>query len=406
MGQKIHPLGLRLGVSQPHRAKWCMKPRNYPYCILEDRRLRQAVIEIATERLEEARNPTTSYKAQGKKTGLGKTLPKQSSLGGNTRGGSTRGGSTRGGSTRGGSTRGGSVKKATGAALKQKGRNPNDTKPTPSDANGRKKVSTLAKDQNTDKKVGQKPKNPLNINKPKAKAKVTTKTKPLKRPSVLSNKLKPKAVVQTMFHTSMFRAALREELEISDIFVHRRRTLHHYKTGEALDVVEIYVHTRIPVQLIHGTDKKSFIKSVIDFQKALEKVAQTMRPAEAPRLRVLLNVFQVLGPEKKADFIAARLVARLEKREPFRQALRATLKEVEEIIVDGVSIPNPDPIDGIKMQVSGRLNGAEIARTEWLRRGSVPLQTLRADLGYSYQTAKTTYGILGIKIWTFKKAKN
>jgi small subunit ribosomal protein S3 len=59
-------------------------------------------------------------------------------------------------------------------------------------------------------------------------------------------------------------------------------------------------------------------------------------------------------------------------------------------------------IQGIKIQVSGRLNGAEIARTEWTREGRVPLHTLRADIDYSYCTAKTVYGILGIKVWVFK----
>jgi small subunit ribosomal protein S3 len=59
-------------------------------------------------------------------------------------------------------------------------------------------------------------------------------------------------------------------------------------------------------------------------------------------------------------------------------------------------------VQGIKVQVSGRLNGAEIARTEWTREGRVPLHTLRADIDYAYRTAKTIYGILGVKVWVFK----
>ena len=61
-----------------------------------------------------------------------------------------------------------------------------------------------------------------------------------------------------------------------------------------------------------------------------------------------------------------------------------------------------EQVKGIKVQVSGRLNGAEIARSEWLREGRVPLQTLRADIDYSYKTAQTIYGILGVKNWLFK----
>jgi small subunit ribosomal protein S3 len=63
-------------------------------------------------------------------------------------------------------------------------------------------------------------------------------------------------------------------------------------------------------------------------------------------------------------------------------------------------------VSGIKIQVSGRLNGAEIARSEWVREGRVPLQTLRADIDYCYKTAKTIYGLLGIKIWVFKTNLN
>ena len=59
-------------------------------------------------------------------------------------------------------------------------------------------------------------------------------------------------------------------------------------------------------------------------------------------------------------------------------------------------------VQGIKIQVSGRLNGAEIARTEWLREGRVPLHTLRANIDYAYRTASTIYGILGVKVWIFK----
>jgi len=59
-------------------------------------------------------------------------------------------------------------------------------------------------------------------------------------------------------------------------------------------------------------------------------------------------------------------------------------------------------VQGIKIQISGRLNGAEIARTEWVREGRVPLHTLRADIDYAYRTALTIYGILGVKVWVFK----
>ena len=88
-----------------------------------------------------------------------------------------------------------------------------------------------------------------------------------------------------------------------------------------------------------------------------------------------------------AEFIAQQLSRRVSFRRVVRQAIqRAQRAEVK----------------GIKIQVGGRLNGAEIARTEWTREGRVPLHTLRADIDYASKTADTTYGILGVKVWVFK----
>ena len=95
--------------------------------------------------------------------------------------------------------------------------------------------------------------------------------------------------------------------------------------------------------------------------------------------------------------MADKLVSQLEERIPFRRAMKAIIQGVQED--PGI---DDEKIQGIKIQVAGRVNGAEIARTEWLREGRVPLQTLRADIDYSYKTAQTVYGILGIKIWLFK----
>lgn len=107
--------------------------------------------------------------------------------------------------------------------------------------------------------------------------------------------------------------------------------------------------------------------------------------------KVLIKILEITDPYKKADILAEVLVEQLEKRVPFRRAMKS--------IIERAQLEN---VPGIKVQISGRLNGAEIARTEWLREGRVPLQTLRADIDYSYKTAQTIYGILGIKVWLFK----
>ena len=86
------------------------------------------------------------------------------------------------------------------------------------------------------------------------------------------------------------------------------------------------------------------------------------------------------------------IVEQLQKRVQFKRAVKKAMGLAR----------SEEQVKGIKVQVSGRLNGAEIARSEWLREGRVPLQTLRADIDYSYKTAQTIYGILGVKIWLFK----
>ena len=112
-------------------------------------------------------------------------------------------------------------------------------------------------------------------------------------------------------------------------------------------------------------------------------------------IQVAIHVTKLANPDSEAAFIADFLVEQLEKRVAFRRAVRQAIQRAQRA---GVS--------GIKIQISGRLNGAEIARSEWVREGRVPLQTLRADIDYCSKTAKTIYGLLGIKIWVFKNTSN
>ena len=112
-------------------------------------------------------------------------------------------------------------------------------------------------------------------------------------------------------------------------------------------------------------------------------------------VHITLKLIEFENYEKKATFIADFLIDQLEKRIPFRRAMKKTFKRMERA-----------KLDGIKIQIAGRLNGAEIARTEWLREGRVPLQTLNANIDYCNKTAQTIYGVLGIKIWVFTYKKD
>jgi small subunit ribosomal protein S3 len=104
-----------------------------------------------------------------------------------------------------------------------------------------------------------------------------------------------------------------------------------------------------------------------------------------------MTVVEITNPDFEAKLVAEFVGDQLEKRIPFRRAVKQALQRAKRA-----------GVKGIKIQVSGRLNGAEIARSEWVREGRVPLQTLRSPIDYCTHEAHTIYGILGIKVWVFK----
>jgi small subunit ribosomal protein S3 len=106
---------------------------------------------------------------------------------------------------------------------------------------------------------------------------------------------------------------------------------------------------------------------------------------------VALNIVEVRKPETDAQLIAESISQQLERRIAFRRAMKRAMQSAMRLGAKGVRI-----------NVSGRLGGAEIARMEWYREGRVPLHTLRADIDYGFAQAKTTYGIIGVKTWVFK----
>lgn len=106
---------------------------------------------------------------------------------------------------------------------------------------------------------------------------------------------------------------------------------------------------------------------------------------------VKINIEEIRKPELDAQLVAESIAQQLERRVMFRRAMRRSVSNAMRI-----------GAEGIKINISGRLNGAEIARNEWYREGRVPLHTLRADVDYGTAEALTTYGILGVKVWIYK----
>lgn len=143
------------------------------------------------------------------------------------------------------------------------------------------------------------------------------------------------------------------------------------------------------IQLNIETGKPGIL--VGDLGTGLETLLTTVKKLVSSNRQVTINVFEVEKVDLDASLLADLVAEQLEKRIAFRRAIREALQRAQK-----------QNVNGIKIQVSGRLNGAEIARSEWIREGRVPLQTLRADIDYATKEAKTIYGILGIKVWLFK----
>jgi small subunit ribosomal protein S3 len=143
------------------------------------------------------------------------------------------------------------------------------------------------------------------------------------------------------------------------------------------------------IQLNIETGKPGIL--VGDRGTGLENLLTNVKKLLPINRQLTINVFEIEKVDLDASLLADLVAEQLEKRIAFRRAIREALQRAQK-----------QNVNGIKIQVSGRLNGAEIARSEWIREGRVPLQTLRADIDYSTKEANTIYGVLGIKVWLFK----
>jgi len=122
-----------------------------------------------------------------------------------------------------------------------------------------------------------------------------------------------------------------------------------------------------------------------DFEKQVQSIINTSMPYG-------INLYSISEPDANASILGDYIVDMLTKRVSFKRAVRRAIEIAKQ----------NEFVQGIKIQISGRLNGAEIARSEWIKNGRMPLQTLRAEILYASKQAKTTYGILGVKVWIFK----
>ena len=144
--------------------------------------------------------------------------------------------------------------------------------------------------------------------------------------------------------------------------------------------VTVNIHSARPGIIIGrgGTEAEELRKEVA--KKIKEKV------------EVKVNIIEVRNFEASAKLVAQSIAEQLERRIPFRRTIKKSIER---------TMQNKQ-VQGIKIAIAGRLDGAEMARTEWLSEGKIPLQTLRADIDFAKHNAHTTYGVVGIKVWIYK----
>jgi len=145
----------------------------------------------------------------------------------------------------------------------------------------------------------------------------------------------------------------------------------------AANKAKVYIHAAKPGMII---DKKAV--RLDGLRGELQKLVKT---------EVFLNVMEVRKVDTDAQLVAENIATQLEKRVSFRRAMKKAITQSRKAGAKGV-----------KVMCAGRLGGAEMSRTEWYREGRVPLHTLRADVDYGFAEAKTTYGVIGVKVWIFK----
>ncbi len=185
-----------------------------------------------------------------------------------------------------------------------------------------------------------------------------------------------------------FSEVLKEDYKIRQFFekefdaIYNKAGISKLEIKRKVNQLELLIYAARPKAIAVDSSNDNVI---VGLKVSLKKILK-----ESKQIRI--KVLQIQKSESESSLVARSLADQLEKRVAFRKAIRQTTQMLQK-----------SGVKGFKIQVSGRLNGAEIARVEWVREGRVPLQTIRADISYASQKAFTIYGVLGIKVWIFNK---
>jgi len=187
------------------------------------------------------------------------------------------------------------------------------------------------------------------------------------------------------FGRKKYREYLKDDVIVRNLLNKKLKNMavDHIEIERGTDTLNILIYTARPGMIIGrgGT--------------GVEELKSVVRDLLKKKISVRIEIQEVKNPEASASITAEFIADQIEKRIPYRRIMKQTLSKV---------MANKD-VKGSKIQIGGRLDGAEIARSEHLEEGSLPLQTLRADIDFAKATAITTYGTVGIKVWIYKGEK-
>jgi small subunit ribosomal protein S3 len=186
---------------------------------------------------------------------------------------------------------------------------------------------------------------------------------------------------------STYRDQLRKDVELREFVMDKWKAaaIASVEIERSANAVRLIIHTARPGVLIGrgGT-------GIEDLTRVIKK-----RFFAGKKVDLKVDVQEVKNPEMNSRLVGEQVAEQLEKRIPFRRVLKSMLDQVEA----------NKTVQGVKIEICGRLGGAEMSRREWLSRGKIPLHTLRADIDFACVEAHTTYGVIGIKVWIYKGEK-
>ncbi len=190
------------------------------------------------------------------------------------------------------------------------------------------------------------------------------------------------------FNKKKYREVLEQDVKLRDFIMKRleKAGVNSIEIERSANSLNIIIKTARP-GLVIGRGGGGAEELKREIKKFLQK-----DKSKLAKMEVRLEIEEIRQPTTQAAIVAMEMASQVERRLPYRRVMKQALDKI---------MQNKD-IQGAKVMVKGRLGGAEIARKEWLKKGKIPLQTLRSNIDYAQATAYTTYGTVGIKVWIYK----